>query len=52
MAIAVDEVLDVLIPAMRAFKKRVRRLKQRLSCKAAIVSSSVKLNKCIFKDMC
>ena len=46
-----DEVLDVHIPAMRAFKKRVRRLKQRLSSKAVIVSSSVKLNNLLAHEL-
>lgn len=40
-----EEILNVLVPAMRSFKKITRRLKLKLSPKAVLVISSPKLIK-------
>ena len=44
-----EEILNVLVPAMRSFKKITRRLKLKLSLKAVIDTSSPKLTKFLTK---
>ena len=46
-----QEVRDILVPAMRNFQIRVKKLKLRLSPKAAIVTSSMNLARTLNKEL-
>ena len=46
-----DAVLNILVPAMLSFQKQVGKLKLRLSLKAVIVSSSLKLTNLLTKEL-
>ena len=46
-----EDILNVLVPAMRSFKKITRRLKLKLSPKAVLVTSSPKLTKLLTNEL-